>query len=192
MLPACNGAPVTLLSCSLHFLMQFRPAVFSLLSSAIVLSAAQPASIVVDFSKTNGVIRPLHGGNNGPLCSGEIVDLTAFHRDLAMPFVRLHDSAWPYPDIVDIHALFPNPTADPDEPANYRFGPTDDYLRAITNTGAGIVFRLGESIEHARRKRYVHPPADAERWSRVCLGIIRHYNEGWADGHRLGIQYWEI
>ena len=159
---------------------------------SILAGEASAVEWTVDFSRTNGVIRPLHGGNNGPLCYGELVDLTKFHRELAIPFTRLHDSAWPYPDLVDIHAVFPNFEADPELPSSYRFGPTDDYLRAITNTGARIVFRLGESIEHAKRKRYVHPPRDPEKWAAICLGIIRHYNEGWADGHRFDIRYWEI
>ena len=159
---------------------------------ATLAGESDAAEWTVDFSRTNGVIRPLHGGNNGPLCYGELVDLTKFHRELAIPFTRLHDSAWPYPDIVDVHAIFPNFDADPNSPASYRFGPTDDYLRAITNTGARIVFRLGESIEHAKRKRYVHPPSDPAKWAAICCGIIRHYNEGWADGHRFDIRYWEI
>src|SRR5262245_21354274 len=160
--------------------------------ACILAGESSAAEWTVDFSRTNGVIRPLHGGNNGPLCYGELVDLTKFHQEVAIPFTRLHDSAWPYPDIVDIHAIFPNFDADPESPASYRFGPTDDYLRAITNTGARIVFRLGESIEHAKRKRYVHPPRDPKKWVAICLGIIRHYNEGWADGHRFDIGYWEI
>ena len=49
-----------------------------------------------------------------------------------------------------------------------------------------------ESIEHAPVKRFVHPPADCARWAAVCLGIVRHYNEGWANGSRYGIRYWEI
>ncbi len=169
----------------------------AVIAAGICLFLAQAGSspaagLIVDFGRTNGIIRPLHGGNNGPLGYGELVDLTKFHQELAVPFTRLHDSAWPYPDIVDIHAVFPNFDADPSLPASYRFGPTDDYLRAITNTGARIVFRLGESIEHAKRKRYVHPPRDPEKWAAICLGIIRHYNEGWADGHRFDIRYWEI
>lgn len=155
-------------------------------------SSSSAAEWTVDCGRTNGTVRPLHGGNNGPLGYGELVDLTRFHQELAIPYTRLHDSAWPYPDIVDVHAIFPNFDADPESPASYRFGPTDDYLRAITNTGARIVFRLGESIEHAKRKRYVHPPRDPKKWAAICLGIIRHYNEGWADGHRFDIRYWEI
>ena len=164
-------------------------------ATAITGLCALPVSgqeITVDFSKPAGLIRALHGGNNGPLNYGELVDLTRFHRELGIPYTRVHDSAWPYPDIVDIHALFPDPKADPRLPASYRFGPTDDYLRAITNTGSAIVYRLGESIEHAKRKRYVHPPEDPDRWAAVCEGVIAHYNDGWAEGHRMRIRYWEI
>ncbi len=163
-----------------------------LLAVGATLFVARGADWTIDFSRTNGVFRPLHGGNNGPLGYGELVDLTPQFRALAIPLIRVHDSAWPYPDIVDIHALFPDFKADPELPASYRFGPTDDYLRAITNAGPRIVFRLGESIEHAKRKRYVHPPADPAKWAAVCAGIVRHYNEGWAEGLKLGIQYWEI
>jgi xylan 1,4-beta-xylosidase len=55
-----------------------------------------------------------------------------------------------------------------------------------------VVYRLGESIEHTKRKYYVNPPKDLEKWTAACLGIIRHYNEGWANGFRHGIRYWEI
>lgn len=168
------------------------PFPFRLLVLLLASFAARGAEWTVDFARTNGNFRALHGGNNGPLGYGELVDLTPQFLELAIPLVRLHDSAWPYPDIVDIHAVFPDFAADPDSPASYRFGPTDDYLRALTNAGPRIVFRLGESIEHAKRKRYVHPPADPAKWAAICAGVVRHYNEGWADGLKLGIQYWEI
>ena len=154
--------------------------------------ADAPGELRVDFSKVSGEIRPLHGGNCGPLQYGEITDLTAYHRELGIPFTRLHDCHWPNPDVVDIHAVFPDPAADPARPESYDFRRTDDYIQAVVNAGSRIVYRLGESIEHSRRKYHVHPPKDAEKWAAVCQGIIRHYNEGWAGGFRLGIPYWEI
>jgi len=42
----------------------------------------------VDFSRTNGVIRPLHGVNLGPLCYRGMVDLTDYHRALDLPLNR--------------------------------------------------------------------------------------------------------
>ena len=149
-------------------------------------------TIAVDFGEGRGPVRPLHGVNNGPIGYGSLVDVSHHYRDLGVPYVRLHDPNWPHPREVDIPQVFPDPEADPDDPASYRFGPTDDYLRRIRETGAGIVYRLGVSIEHTPIKYYTHPPADFERWARVCAGIVRHYNHGWADGFEWGIRYWEI
>ncbi|MBO5223116.1 MAG: hypothetical protein J6C23_01225, partial [Clostridia bacterium] len=36
------------------------------------------------------------------------------------------------------------------------------------------------------------PPPDFRKWAIVCEHIIRHYNEGWADGMHMDIEYWEI
>ena len=148
--------------------------------------------VVVDASGAGGEFRPLHGVNNGPIDVGGTVDLSAQHRALGLPSVRPHDAHWPNPDVVDIHALFPRPDADPARPESYDFARTDDYLRAIAATGATIVFRLGESIEHTSRRSRVDPPRDPERWAAVCVGIVRHYNEGWADGQNLDIRDWEV
>lgn len=146
----------------------------------------------VDSSQRLGTIRPLHGVNNGPLNQGETIDLSEYYRQAGFPLARLHDSEWPDPDIVDIHAVFPDMKADPEKPESYDFSRTDDYISAIVNTGCGIVYRLGESIEHTRKKYRVNPPADMDQWAKVCVGIIRHYNEGWARGFRHNICYWEI
>jgi hypothetical protein len=62
----------------------------------------------------------------------------------------------------------------------------------VRATGSQIIYRLGESIEHTTVKRFVHPPKDPEKWAAVALGIIRHYNEGWAGGFRWDVRYWEI
>ena len=98
----------------------------------------------VDFARTNGVFRALHGVNKGPLGAGGLMDLTEQHRALGIPFTRLHDCHWPNPDVVDIHVLFPDFNADPEKPESYDFTLTDEYLAAIRATGAQIVFRLGE------------------------------------------------
>ena len=150
------------------------------------------AELSVDFSRPVGVVRALHGINKGPIAAGGLVDVTAAMRALGVPCVRLHDCHWPNPDVVDVHAVFPNPAADPEQAASYEFALTDEYVAATRQTGAEIVYRLGESIEHTATKRFAHPPSDPARWANVCLGIIRHYNEGWAGGFRHSIRYWEI
>lgn len=159
---------------------------------AVAMGAAAERELRVDCSKVIGQIRPLHGGNGGPLNDGELTDLSAQMRELGIPFLRLHDCHWPNPDVVDIHAIFPNLEADPALPRSYDFRRTDDYIAATLGTGAKIVYRLGESIEHTKKKYRVNPPADPDRWAQICLGIVRHYNEGWGDGSRHNITYWEI
>ncbi|MBC7964655.1 MAG: hypothetical protein H7Z17_01920 [Fuerstia sp.] len=155
---------------------------------------AQPTKIAikVDVSRVVGRIQPLHGVNGGPLHSGETLDLSDAYRQLSLPLTRLHDCHWPNADVVDIHVLFPDPNADPELAASYNFSRTDDYIQTIVNTQSQIVFRLGESIEHSRKKYHVHPPADAGKWAAICLGIVRHYNDEWANGFRHNIRYWEI
>jgi xylan 1,4-beta-xylosidase len=123
---------------------------------------------------------------------GETVDLSSHWRELAIPITRLHDCEWPNPALIDIHAIFPSLAADPALPESYQFARTDDYLQAVSDTGASVVYRLGESIEHSRRKYHVKPPADYDKWTAACIAIIRHVNEGWADGTHRGIRYWEI
>src|SRR5829696_7739415 len=108
-------------------------------------SCATGAEIVVDCSKSLGEFRPLHGVNGGPLDRGSLIDLSAFHRELAIPLTRLHDCHWPNADVVDVHVVFPDPRADPARPESYDFARTDAYLRPILAGGSSVVYRLGES-----------------------------------------------
>ena len=168
----------------------------SLLAAALVCTAGafadEPRNVEVDFAIARGELRPLHGINKGPLGAGGLVDLTAALTKLRIPFARMHDCHWPNPDVIDVSAIFPNASADPTRPESYDFRLTDEYLNAVRATGAQIIYRLGESIEHTSVKRRVNPPADAAHWAAVCAGIVRHYNEGWAGGFHHDIRYWEI
>ena len=148
--------------------------------------------LVIDNANPVGNLRPLHGVNDGPLHAGDTLDLSAEFRELGIPLTRLHDCHWPTADVVDIHVVFPNFAADPSDPASYDFRRTDDYIQSIVDVGSQIVFRLGESIEHSKRKYNVHPPTDVDQWGAICLGIVRHYNDGWANGFHHKIRYWEI
>ncbi len=151
------------------------------------------AELDVDFGEKIGEIRPLNGVNFGPIQRNGALDLSDRFRELSFSSTRLHDCCLLVHGTVDIHCIFPLFDADPQDPANYCFDITDDYIQAILDTGSQIVYRLGESIEHhTRRKYFVHPPADFDKWAEVCVNIIRHYNEGWADGFHHNIHYWEI
>ena len=151
------------------------------------------ARLEVDFGSTTGALRPLNGVNGGPLMMNGWLDLSATYKELAFPLTRLHDCPYAVPETVDVHSIFPIFDADPLDPNNYRFAMTDDYIQAILDTGSQVVYRLGESIEHYTRRRYhVHPPKDFAKWAQVCVNIVRHYNQGWANGFHHNIRYWEI
>lgn len=155
------------------------------------------ASATVDFSKTLGRnIRALNGGNLGPHFSiaGTLGPNTNDYIALRIPMTRLHDAPLANAGmrIVDVQHIFGNESADPHDPGNYYFTQTDDYLQRVRECGGEIMFRLGTSIEHSESKYYAHPPKDTEKWAEVCLGIVRHYNDGWANGHKWNIRYWEV
>ena len=107
---------------------------------------------------------------------------------------RLHDCCGSYGGcyFVDVPNIFRDFDADENDPASYDFHYTDEYIRAIVKTGAGIVYRLGITIEWGSKKYRTYMPKDPAKWARICEHIIRHYNEGWADGYEFGIEYWEI
>ena len=156
-------------------------------------------TIFTDFSHQTGRIKPMHGGNIGPLQEiigdGSIIgDFTPIFREMGVPYCRLHDVEYPYGknQFVDIHCIFPDFDADIDDPASYNFKYTDLYLKGVIDAGSEVFFRLGESIEHFEKKLYINPPKDFEKWAEICEHIVAHYNEGWANGFNWGIQYWEI
>lgn len=164
----------------------------TILLTLALVCRAEPHPVTVDFASSLPDLRPLHGINKGPLAANGLIDVTELQKQLRIPFTRLHDCQFPNPAVVDIHAIFANPDADPALPENYDFRSTDEYIAAVRATGAEVIYRLGESIEHQKVKRHVHPPKDPARWAAVCAGVVRHYNEGWAGGFRYGIRYWEI
>lgn len=150
------------------------------------------ADIIIFPERKLAPLKRLHGVNNGPICYGSLIDVSYYYEKAGIPLVRLHDTNWPNPGEVDIHTIFRDFSREADDPDSYDFSRTDDYINSVLATGAKIVYRLGESIEHTKVKYYVHPPADMEKWARICVNIIRHYNEGWANGFHHGIRYWEI
>ncbi len=152
------------------------------------------ANIQIDFSMTVGKMKPLHGVNSGPKTKVFTYNATDMFLEAGFPFSRLHDVEYPYGsgEFVDIHCVFPDFDADENDPASYNFGLTDLYIEAIREAKTDVIYRLGESIEHAPVKRHIYPPKDFAKWAHIAEHIIRHYNEGWADGYRWNIRYWEI
>ncbi len=151
--------------------------------------------VSADFSEIIGTIKPMHSVNNGPASiRGNGND--GYFRDAAIPFARNHDAnfapSYGAPHTVDIIAIFPNFDADENDPASYDFHLTDEYNERIMSAGTKVFYRLGNKIEHESKRYGAIPPKDPHKWARICEHIIRHMNEGWADGHHYGIEYWEI
>lgn len=150
--------------------------------------------VYADFEKITGIMKPMHGVNSGPKTKVFTYNASELFSCMGIPFCRLHDVEYPYGsgEFVDMHCVFKNPNADENDPLSYDLALTDKYIEAILDVGAQAIYRLGESIEHAPVKRYIYPPKDNAKWARIAEKIIRHYNEGWADGHEWNISYWEI
>ena len=154
--------------------------------------------ILWDFNKTSGRIKPLNAVNNGPTLPGvrsTKTGSTPLFKTARFPYARNHDASHYTPyggeHIVDVHRIFKNFSADENDPASYWFEPTDAYLKATTDAGTKVFYRLGASIEHYVKYGTI-PPKDYKKWARICEHIIMHYTKGWADGFHYDIEYWEI
>ena len=147
--------------------------------------------------RTGTSIRKLNGGNLAPNIHNEMAgcNIRETFRDLNLAFARLHDAPLTNPGcrLVDISHIFPLFHLDENDPRNYDFSYTDDYLRnCIEEAGTPVFYRLGESIDHSVKKYKIVPPSDVGKWINICANIIRHYTEGLWSGFHFKIEYWEI
>lgn len=157
------------------------------------------ADIHVNPQVVKGPIKCMNATNNGPWRAGtdQVRDNFEDFKNARIPFARTHDSSfcaeYGGEHVVDITAIFPDFSKDVNDPDSYDFTLTDIYLNNIYQAGAGIFFRLGQKIEHHPKKYGIMPPSDYKKWAQICEHIIRHYNEGWANGVTGdNILYWEI
>ena len=151
--------------------------------------------ISIDFKDTVGKIKPMHGVGQPPF-EGTDFSMLKYLKDAGIPYSRLHDVGGAYGGYrwVDVPNIFRNFDADPYDTASYDFAFTDLLIKALMENGCEPFFRLGVTIENAHRiKAYrVYPPKDFKKWAIICEHIIRHYTEGWANGFKYDIKYWEI
>ena len=159
----------------------------------------------VNFNSLRGRVKPMHAVNNGPvvnLAKYEVGDVHPFYCNLneyknaGIPYARTHDSSFYHrygqEHTIDVYYIFPNFDADPDDPLNYDFACTDEYIKGCILAGTEVFYRLGHRIEHEVKKYGTVAPKDPYKWAVICEHIIRHYTEGWADGFNFKIEYWEI
>jgi len=160
---------------------------------------AEAVTVTVDRSVARGPVKPVNGVGQPPMVGAlSSWKLMPYLKEAGIPYSRLHDVGGRLGGglYVDIPNLFPDFSADETDPANYRFDATDSLCHALERNGVEPFFRLGVTIENFVRsgiaRRHTEPPTDFGKWARICEHVIRHYTEGWADGLKMKIAYWEI
>jgi xylan 1,4-beta-xylosidase len=83
--------------------------------------------------------------------------------------------------------IFPDMSANADDPKSYNFAPTDGLIASIRGVGAQNIFRIGRSIGADPQ-----PPADLDQYANIARHIVLHYNQGWDHGFHYGLRYWEV
>ena len=156
-------------------------------------------TVSVNPKHTIKPIKPMHAAGQPPFGGGFLKFDFSYIRHLKnakMPYARLHDvnGAFGGNRFVDVPNIFRDFDADENDPASYDFAFTDALLAAMQEYDIKPIYRLGVTIENQAnfRSYRIDPPKDFHKWARVCEHIIRHYNEGWANGFHYGIEYWEI
>ena len=146
-----------------------------------------------------GKINELHSVNCAPYSKSSVRDDSCPLVDRVLgyaksPRSRLHDMCGCYGGsyFVDVPNIFRDFDADENDENNYDFHYTDECIKCILHAGTKIYYRLGITIEWGSKKYTCFPPKDNAKWARICEHIIRHYNEGWANGYHFDIEYWEI
>jgi hypothetical protein len=172
-------------------------------------------TLQVDASTTIGRIRSFQGLNGPPFPIMEgLPNLVQQYKNLRIDQVRTHDDmgptdidarftqnnpmlAWLIPDAGQRAAvakkgnasvIFPDWNADPEIPASYNFGPSDNVLAAIHDSGAEVYYRIGRSWG----ANNVDPPPDFDKYATIVKHVAMHYNQGWAHGFHYNIRYWEF
>ncbi len=151
----------------------------------------------INFNNVIGNIKPMHAVGQPPFL-GMDFSYCKYLQDANIPYSRLHDVGGRYGrnEFVDIPNIFRDFNADENDPNSYDFEKTDYLIKQLYKYNCAPIFRLGVTIENdillGFKPRRIVPPADFNKWARICEHIIMHYNEGWANGFNYGITYWEI
>ncbi|BAJ74673.1 beta-xylosidase [Microbacterium testaceum StLB037] len=134
--------------------------------------------------------RPLNGvgGVPGPVETyPEFPDMTPLWREAGVTVVRSFDWVSRLDTRDNPTSLFPDWSADVDDPASYNFAATDQWVEAVHAIGAEVMFTVASSIPQNKL-----PAEDVEVYGRVVEHIVRHFSEGWANGPAKPIRIYEF
>jgi len=158
-------------------------------------------TVTVDYTKTIGNIKDLRQVNDGIFSqsrqgngSQETVDNSGKMKELGMQSIRTHDAFGTMDPKtkklicgLDMHYIYPDMNKDPLDPANYQFAIMDKWVQKINEIGASVFFRVGESWGMDPT-----PPKNVDNYAQAVVQILKHYQQGWANGFYYRIPYWEI
>jgi hypothetical protein len=143
------------------------------------VDTAQNLPVLKDYFHTNG----LDPGNPaGPQ------NFTTTFQDIGLNYVRTHDFALSFDHSTIVG--YADTSYDPLDPADYYFHFTDSIVQNIYNAGGKVFYRFGQS--YSNDTLYSMPPANFDKWAQTCVQIIKHYNDGWANGFSYNMDYFEI
>ena len=146
--------------------------------------------ISLNFTQTNGIIKPFSEINSGPLSNPNTrngADLIDQYQQIGISYVRASCFIGP----ADINTIFPDWNADPNLESSYDFIISDKYITGIIEAGCKVFYRLGDSI-YPDKNLLMTPPKNMSKWAEVCKHIAMHYNDGWNEGYHYNITYWEV
>jgi len=148
------------------------------------------SKVYANFSKAVRPVGMMHGMNNGPyMHQGNFAPEFA---EMGVPFVRFHETHSKTTKCIEIPHIFRDWDADENDEKNYFFDVTDKVVAEAVNHGITVMYRLGMGTEFDKPLLFCTMPEDPQKWARICVNIIRHYTDGWANGFYYDIPYWEI
>ena len=160
-------------------------------------------TITVRFDRPLGTMMPQHGICNvddkiiaAPDLYGyeECVRSQALMDDIRFPVTcTKHYCGDGIGKNFDVPYVFRDFSKDADDPQSYFFYVTDNNLRRMfTCEERFFVYRLGAPRELFTPPLYGKVPSDFEKFAKVCVHIVMHFNDGWAGGMHAGIKYWSV
>ena len=143
-----------------------------------------------------GKVVPLAGVQGGPLpwVPGD-ADLSRWYRGV-VDVVRLGQDSGP--NMHTLAAIFPNIHASPTDPRAYDFSVIDPWIEAALRAGARpmweAMYDIGGGDYWTPRGRFQagRAPSDLKKWSSTIVHVLMHWNDGWAGGHRWGVDLVEF
>ncbi len=151
---------------------------------------AKMTNLTADFSKPIRPMGKLNGMNNGPLHAFN--DATAEYAEMGVDFVRFHETHALVGKCIEVPFIFSNFDADEYDEKNYFFDETDAVIKSALDSGIEIMYRFGMGTEGYEPKIFCLVPPDYEKWGRIVIQILRHYNDGWANGFHYNLKLCEI